>query len=119
MESHQTGIMDYWDLWFRPMPPQCDGKPQIANKGPKRNSSLSFKNLTGAFIVIALGLSLSLLTFLCEQIIFITNRRRKRTRNNKITGINKLNKYPQETRKCPAFIKKLNRLFFLNLSQTS
>ena len=78
-----------------------------------RIASLSFKNLTGAFIVIALGLSLSLLTFLCEQIIVITNRRRKRTRNNKITGINKLNKYPQEKRKCPAFKKKLDRLFFL------
>ena len=104
--------MDYWNLWFRPMPRQCNGKPQSGNKGPKRNSSLSFKNLTGAFIVIALGLSLSLLALLCEQIIFITNRRRKRTRNNKITGINKLNKYPQETSKCPAFKMKLDRLFF-------
>jgi hypothetical protein len=67
LELQQSGIIDYWDLWFRPMPPQCNGKPQSGNKGPKRNSSLSFKNLTGAFIVIAFGLSLSLLAFLCEK----------------------------------------------------
>jgi hypothetical protein len=54
--------------------------------------------LTGAFIVIALGLSLSLLAFLYEQINFITNRRRKRTQNDKITveSTSKTNTYKKQ-----------------------
>nr|CAH0102967.1 unnamed protein product [Daphnia galeata] len=81
LKLQQTGIIDYWDLWFRPMPPQCNGKPISGNKAPQKKSSLSFKNLTGAFILIGVGLSLSTLVFLCEQIVFMRERHQRRTRN--------------------------------------
>jgi hypothetical protein len=59
------------------MPPQCDGKPKNSEKGNKL-APLSLNNLTGAFIVLLVGLSLSLEgkgsmqcnTFLCENIHF-------------------------------------------------
>jgi hypothetical protein len=75
-------MIDYWDLWFRPMPPmppQCNGEPLGGNK--KKNSSLTFRNLTGAFILIGVGLSLSTLVFLSEQIVFLRERHQRRTRN--------------------------------------
>jgi hypothetical protein len=69
LELHQTGIIDYWDLWFRPMPPQCDGK----KNSPTRNkvSRLSFNNMAGAFMVLGVGLSLSVLAFIGEKIVSI------------------------------------------------
>jgi hypothetical protein len=39
---------------------------------------LSLKNLTGAFLVIAVGFGLSLLAFLGEKIISLRERRRSR-----------------------------------------
>ena len=66
----QIGLIDYWDSWFRPMPPQCNGKPPNEN-GSQGNklTRLTLKNLTGAFIVLSVGLNLSLLAFLCEMLI--------------------------------------------------
>jgi hypothetical protein len=54
LELQQTGLIDYWDLWFRPMPPQCTGNVHSAKQMPKNKlKPLSLKNLTGAFLVIA------------------------------------------------------------------
>jgi hypothetical protein len=50
------------------MPPQCDGKPQNGNNKKNKLSSLSLNNLLGAFLVLLVGLSLSLLAFLGEKI---------------------------------------------------
>ncbi len=80
LELQQSGIIDYWELLFRPMPPQCNGKPSDGNKAPNQHSSLSFKNLTGAFIVLLVGFSFSSLAFLFEQIIFKRERRLGRSR---------------------------------------
>jgi hypothetical protein len=78
----QIGLIDFWDLWFRPMPPQCTGNIH-GNKMPdKKHKPLSLKNLTGAFLVIAVGLSLSLLVFLIEKIISVSKIHRSRTRTN-------------------------------------
>jgi hypothetical protein len=79
----QIGLIDFWDLWFRPMPPQCSGNIH-GNKMPdkKHKPALSLKNLTGAFLVIAVGLSLSLLVFLIEKIISVSKIHRSRTRTN-------------------------------------
>jgi len=60
------------------MPPQCNGKPQNGNK-KKKQLPLSLKNLTGAFLVSLVGLSLSILAFLWEKIISI-HRSRKGTK---------------------------------------
>ena len=63
LELHQIGLSDYWDLWFRPMPPQCMENTQSGYKKPKNKpKSLSLKNLTG-----------SLFTFLCEKFISLTH----------------------------------------------
>nr|CAH0101837.1 unnamed protein product [Daphnia galeata] len=83
LKLQETGIIDYWDLWFRPMPPQCNGKPPSGNKGPQKKSSLSFRNLIGAFIVIGVGLSLSILVFLCEQIVFMRELHQRRASTNR------------------------------------
>jgi ionotropic glutamate receptor len=72
LELQQTGIIDFWDTWFRPMPPQCNGKAPTKRSGNKL-PALSLKNLTGAFLLLAVGLSLSLLVFLLEQIYYRFN----------------------------------------------
>nr|CAH0104494.1 unnamed protein product [Daphnia galeata] len=82
LQLHQTGIIDYWDLWFRPMPPQCDGKPvkirkQKSPPGNGKPSRLSLKNLTGAFVILIFGMSLSFLVFLCEKIISMMSKNRR------------------------------------------
>jgi|LakMenEpi03Aug12_release.lakeMendotaPanAssembly.Ray.scaffolds.fasta_scaffold1161364_2 ionotropic glutamate receptor len=76
MELLQSGLIDYWDTWFRPMPLQCKGKIQYGYTPPNNNEHppLSLKNLTGAFIILSVGLSLSLLAFLCEKILFLFKR---------------------------------------------
>ena len=68
LELQQTGINDIWDLWFRPMPPQCNGKPVQSPKTEKKLSPLSLKNVSGAFLPLAFGLSLSFIVFLIEKI---------------------------------------------------
>jgi hypothetical protein len=67
LELQQTGIIDFWDTWFRPMPPQCNGK-NTQQSAEKKLAPLSLKNLTGAFVLPAFGLSLSFLVFLIEKI---------------------------------------------------
>jgi hypothetical protein len=66
----QTGIINYWDLWFRPMPGKCMRNFNSGfNMPDEKHKPLSLKNLSGAFVVIAVGLSLSLLAFLGEMIV--------------------------------------------------
>ncbi|XP_046448145.1 glutamate receptor ionotropic, delta-1-like isoform X1 [Daphnia pulex] len=78
LELQQTGIIDYWDTWFRPMPPQCNGKPPTGVNSPGNNPSrLSLKNLTGAFLVLLVGLGLSFMAFLFEQIVAILSERHR------------------------------------------
>jgi ionotropic glutamate receptor len=79
MNLHQIGLIDFWDTWFRPMPPQCTGDLQSGNrKSGNKNSSLSLKNLTGPFLVFAVGLSLSLVAFILEQSLSIPERKLRR-----------------------------------------
>ena len=87
LEIQQTGIIDYWEIVLHPMPGQC--MANIVNSGktrpadPKHASSavvLSLKNLTGAFVVYLIGLSLSFLAFLCELIISVAQRQQLKTR---------------------------------------
>ena len=78
LDIQQIGLIDFWDTWFRPMSPQCDGKPQNNGNGKKKKklSSLSLNNLTGAFFVLLVGLTLSLIVFLVEHIVAISKGRR-------------------------------------------
>jgi ionotropic glutamate receptor len=75
LELQQAGLVNYRDTWFRPMPPRCNGKPEIRSKKTKL-SPLSLNNLTGAFLVLLVGLSLSILAFLGEKIISVHERLR-------------------------------------------
>ena len=71
----QTGIIDHWDSWFRPLPPQC--KANIRKQSKKtgtKHVALSLKNLTGAFVVLLIGFSLSFLVFLVERITSMVER---------------------------------------------
>jgi ionotropic glutamate receptor len=77
LEQQEMGLTDYWDRLLRPMPPQCTGKPQTGKK-TKKLSPLTLKNLTGAFVVFLIGLSLSLLAFLGEKIISLSEQHRSR-----------------------------------------
>ena len=82
MELSQSGLSDYWEVLFRPMPRQCQGKIRSGYKSPdnKKHPPLSLKNLTGAFIVLSIGFSLSILAFLVEQIISMSKRHRRHLR---------------------------------------
>jgi ionotropic glutamate receptor len=70
MELLQSGLMDHWDLWFYPIPRQCMANTRIGNKPDSKHSAISLKNLTGPFVILSIGFSLSFLAFLCELIIF-------------------------------------------------
>ena len=79
MDIQQIGLIDFWDTWFRPMSPQCDGKPQNNGNGKKKKklSPLSLNNLTGAFFVLLVGLTLTLFVFLVGlHIVAISKGRR-------------------------------------------
>jgi hypothetical protein len=91
--------MDYWDLWFRPLPTPCNEKPTNGKSSRKKNPSLSFKNLTGAFLVIAVGLCLSILVFLLELIVSMAKS--KRHFRPKVTS----NRIEKSKKKLPSTIK--------------
>lgn len=64
------GLVDYWDTWFRRMPPKCIiHQKDVGLKLPsavKSLSPLTIRNLTGAFVVLAVGYTVSTLFFLFE-----------------------------------------------------
>lgn len=68
LELLEGGFIDYWDLWFRPMPRRClknikTGRNNVSPRNDK-HVPLSLKNLTGAFVVLVVGYSLSLFVFI-------------------------------------------------------
>ncbi|XP_046449165.1 ionotropic receptor 93a-like [Daphnia pulex] len=92
LELQEMGLIKYWDLWFRPMPRQCMETIKSGYTTPtNKHTHLSLKNLTGAFIVLLVGFFLSLLAFLCEQIVSIPERHRRRR--------SKLQQMPQQVTK--------------------
>lgn len=58
----ENGLLDFWKSKFLAVGNFCDGKIKKSTK----NSKLSFKNLTGAFIVLLAGFVMSVLSFICE-----------------------------------------------------
>ena len=70
-ELIEYGILNYWETWFRPIPPQCtpNVKGQAEKEGNRSElSRLSLKNLTGAFVVFFIGIGLSFVVFIYEHI---------------------------------------------------
>ncbi|XP_057376733.2 glutamate receptor ionotropic, delta-1-like isoform X2 [Daphnia carinata] len=79
LELREGGFIDYWDVWFRPMPGQCMENIKgsgLKSPGGRKHPSLSFKNLSGAFLLFLVGVSLAVLAFLCEQIISMPRSQR-------------------------------------------
>ena len=77
LEIQEIGLYKYWDLWLPPVAHQCltyTKQEKIKTSDKENPPALTRKNLTGAFIVFALGICLSTLAFLCEQITFFTSR---------------------------------------------
>ena len=79
LELLEIGLIDYWDALFHPVPGQCMNN--LKNAGARTSSSkteqhhrLTFKNLAGAFIVLLVGIDLSLLAFVYELIMASRNR---------------------------------------------
>ena len=79
LELLEIGLIDYWDALFHPVPGQCMNN--LKNAGARTSSSkteqhhrLTFKNLAGAFIVLLVGIGLSLLAFVYELIMASRNR---------------------------------------------
>nr|CAH0101820.1 unnamed protein product [Daphnia galeata] len=67
MEFQQSGFFYLWEDWFNPMPPKCLANTKGRNqKHQTKPSAISLKNLTGAFVVLLTGFSLSVLAFLFE-----------------------------------------------------
>lgn len=97
LELMQTGIIDHWDLLFHPKPGQCMGNIRNAHatetsttlKQKNHPPSLSLKNLTGAFVAVLLvGFSISfLMAFLCEQIVAMPGRNRRRLEEARRTKV--------------------------------
>lgn len=80
MELLEKGLVDYWDLWFRPMPRQCLNKIDNARymKPTKGNHNpLSLNNMIGAFIILLAGLGIAFLVLLYENIISRFSKRGK------------------------------------------
>ncbi|EFX87007.1 hypothetical protein DAPPUDRAFT_312495 [Daphnia pulex] len=94
LEIMQAGLVDYWDVWFRPMPPQCQGNIKSVNppntkalKTNNKSPALTLRNLTGAFIVLCFGLGVSCLVFLCELITSLLNRPNRLMQETRINSV--------------------------------
>lgn len=65
MQLHQVGLVDFWTAKSQPDPHQC------LAKGKKHAlKSLTLSDLSGVFVLLLLGVFVSLLVFTGEQIVF-------------------------------------------------
>jgi hypothetical protein len=69
----EAGLVSLWVNWFEPNSRPCwnnnnDNRNAKSNKKPLVRLSLS--NLTGAFVVLAVGFLVSTLVFLIERIVY-------------------------------------------------
>ena len=79
-ELRDFGLLDFWAKRFQPDLRQCldeAGKIMQPKKSTGRKDSLSrlsIKNLTGAFVVLAVGYLVSFLVFLAEKIVSLKKK---------------------------------------------
>ena len=66
LELRQYGLIQHWEKNFAPQPNECATKySEIPNK-PR----ISLKNLSGAFLLLIVGLSIATLVFIIETIVY-------------------------------------------------
>ena len=73
LELQEIGLIDFWDTWVRPMPPKCINNLKIGYKPKKaadKIAPITLQNFYSAFVVLAVGLSLSFFVFLHEKLVF-------------------------------------------------
>ena len=73
MVMHEIGLTKYWDLWYPPVSHHClenMKKVNIKSSTARKPPALTLKNLTGAYIILIAGLSLSLLAFIFELVSY-------------------------------------------------
>ena len=71
LEIREIGLNFYWDLWYPPVSHHCMEnmrKDNIRSSESNKPPSLTLKNLTGAFIILFVGIGLSLCAFIYEHI---------------------------------------------------
>ena len=69
MQLRENGLLQHWENKFYPKLDKCmDGAYKMTNK----NHRISFKNLSGAFVALLVGITLALFSFLLEKIIFFS-----------------------------------------------
>ena len=69
----QNGLMDNWELHFRPIPDRCLGKIKRVKNSPRKDEAktarLTLRNLMGAFIVLLIGYVLSVVAYIGENVV--------------------------------------------------
>lgn len=72
LELKENGLYNHWETWFRRMPRQClkniDGNYVSNSQDTSTPRPVSLNNLTGAFVILIGGFSLSFLVFLFELV---------------------------------------------------
>ena len=66
LEMQQFGLIQHWGKQFIPQPGECRNNYQNVPEKPR----ISLKNLSGAFLILVVGLTLAFLAFIMEKIIY-------------------------------------------------
>lgn len=62
----QFGLIQHWENQFLPQPGECFTNYQDIPKQPR----ISLKNLSGAFLILLVGLTTAFIAFIIEQIVY-------------------------------------------------
>jgi hypothetical protein len=66
LELRQFGLIQHWEKQFLPQPNDCLTNYQDIPKQPR----ISLKNLSGAFLILLVGLTASFFAFIVERIVY-------------------------------------------------
>ena len=66
LRMQEAGLTDYWTRKYRPAPNNCN---DLSHSGASLERSLNLLDLQSAFLILAIGLSLASLAFVCENLI--------------------------------------------------
>lgn len=77
MSMREMGLISLWERWFEPDIRSCLLESQIKNRRKKNKQKkplvrLTVTNLTGAFVLLAIGYTVSLVIFVKEKIVFFS-----------------------------------------------
>ena len=66
LELRQFGLIQHWEKQFLPQPNECATKYLEKPEKPR----ISLKNLSGAFLLLLVGISVAILVFIIEKIVY-------------------------------------------------